>query len=78
MLLTKDPLMINDYLTMNHLKDDMYKFPHMARQVMTTKQVKETLLATDNFIIACGRSWSLRIKNIGAGMKEVSLKPFES
>lgn len=35
---------------MNHLKDNMYVFPHIARQVMTTKQVKETLLATDNFI----------------------------
>ena len=61
----------------NHLDDKMYTYPHIARQVMTSKQVRETLLATDNFIMACGRCWSLKVKNIGAGMKEVSLKPFE-
>lgn len=61
----------------NHLDDHFYKMPNRAYKVMTTKQVQETLLYTDNFILACGRSWKLKIKNIGAGMKEVSLIPFE-
>lgn len=61
----------------NHLNDRMYTFPHIAKQVMTTKQVRETLLATDNFIMACGHSWKLKVSNIGAGMKEVKLIPFE-
>lgn len=60
----------------NHLIDTFYTSPLLARQVMTTMQVKETMLATDNFITACGRSYSLSVKNIGAGMKEVRLKPF--
>lgn len=62
----------------NHLSDMMYISPGIARQVMTSQQVKETLAYTENFIMACGRCWSLKIKNIGVGMKEVTLKPFES
>lgn len=50
--------------------------PGTSRQVMTTKQVKETLQQTENFILACGHGWSLKIKNLGAGMKEVRLVPF--
>lgn len=61
----------------NHLDDRFYTLPQMARKVMTTQQVQETLLYTDNFIMACGHNWKLKIKNIGAGMKEVSLIPFE-
>lgn len=61
----------------NHLENRMYTFPTIARQIMTTKQVKQTLLATNNFIMACGKGWKLKIENIGAGMKEVRLIPFE-
>ena len=57
----------------NHLEDRMYRNPSFATQVMTAKQVKETLLATNNFIMAAGYGWKLKVKNIGAGMKEVSL-----
>ncbi len=59
----------------NHLEDRMYVYPAIAKQVMTTKQVQETLLYTDNFVMAAGRGWELNIRNLGAGMKEVSLKP---
>ena len=62
----------------NHLEDNMYVFPKVAKQVMTDKQVKETLLATNNFITAGGSCWRLNIKNIGAGMKEVTLKEYDS
>ena len=62
----------------NHLEDRMYAMPSIAKQVMTTNQVKETLLATDNFIMACGHGWKLKISNIGVGMKEVKLVPFEN
>lgn len=65
-----------DVKSFNHLSHNMYVYPKYARQVMTTKQVKETLLATDNFIMACGHGWKLKIQNIGAGMEEVTLQPF--
>lgn len=68
---------MSELIAKNHLANNMYSFPAIARQVMTTRQVKETLLHTDNFILACGRCWKLSVKNIGAGMKEVRLKPFE-
>lgn len=61
----------------NHLANNMYVFPKTARQVMTNQQVKETLLATENFIMACGHGWRLKIENLGVGMKEVTLVPFE-
>jgi hypothetical protein len=62
---------------LNHLTDMFYSQPHTARMLMTTRQVKETLLWTQNFIMACGRNWQLKVKNVGAGMKEVKLQPFE-
>jgi hypothetical protein len=62
----------------NHLNDRMYVYPSFAKQAMTSKQVKETLLATDNFVTAAGRGWKLKVKSLGAGMHEVSLIPFES
>lgn len=58
----------------NHLQDKMYVFPYSARQVMTTKELRETLTATDNFVIACGRSFKICSDRIGAGMVEVFLK----
>lgn len=61
----------------NHLNTNFYTTPAIARQVMTTKEARETIQATENFIMACGRGWSLKVKNIGAGMKEVSLQPFK-
>jgi len=65
--------MTKELQAINHLANNMYVYPANATQVMTTRQVKETLLATDNFILACGYGWKLKVKNIGAGMKEVSL-----
>ena len=69
--------MAKELQQINHLKNNMYVFPSSAKQIMTLKEVRETLLATDNFIMACGYRWKLKIKNIGAGMKEVSLIKFE-
>lgn len=67
---------MKDLKPQNHLQSNMYSYPSFAKQVMTTLQVKETLLATDNFIMACGQGWKLKVSNIGAGMKEVKLIPY--
>jgi len=63
-------------LSINHLKDNMYRNPETAYQVMTTKQVRETVLCTENYVIACGRGWSLKTTNIVGDLKEVRLVPF--
>lgn len=54
----------------------MYREPGRHKQIMTTKQVQETLLATDNFVMAAGHGWKLKFKGLGAGMQEVELVPF--
>lgn len=58
----------------NHLDKQMYIHPEIYKQVMTTREVQETFLATDNFIMACEHAYGIRVINLGAGMKEVSLK----
>jgi len=62
--------------SINHLEDRMYRNPKTNRQVMTAIQVKETLVYTNNFLTACGDNYQLKVKNIGAGMKEVTLIPY--
>lgn len=65
--------MSKDINPKNHLSNNMYAYPGIAKQVMTTEQVQETLLATDNSVFACGYMWALKVKDIGAGMKEITL-----
>ena len=65
--------MSNTPKAVNHLNKNMYDDPTNATQVMSTKEVQETIRFTDNCVIAWGRSYKLKIKNIGVGMKEVSL-----
>ena len=59
---------------MNHLGDNFYIIPATVNTTMTTKQLKETLLATDGRIISCGNLWDIKSKRIGPGVYRVSLK----
>lgn len=59
----------------NHLKIDFYSMPQSAMTTLTSKELKETLLATDGRIIACGSSWDIISKHLGAGVHRVTLKP---
>ena len=59
---------------MNHLSDSFYVQPQIASTTMTTKQLRETLLATDGRILACGYLWDIKNKNLGAGVKRVYLE----
>lgn len=61
----------------NHLNNNFYVMPSIASQMMTTRQVQETLLDTNNFVSSGGRGYRLKVKNVGAGMKQVSLVPFD-
>lgn len=58
----------------NHLGGEFYSMPRYANTTMTTKQVKETLLATDGWIMARGQGWTIVSKRIGPGVYEVFLK----
>ncbi len=59
----------------NHLKDSFYTTPKFARQMMTLKQWKETCLATDGRILACGETYELHASSRGGGMYEVRARP---
>ena len=58
----------------NHLPLSFYEIPRFARTTMTRKDLKETLLSTNGWVMACGTLWDIRSKHIGAGVYEVFLK----
>ncbi len=62
---------------MNHLRDNFYTIPGRAETTMTRKELKETLLATDGNIIACGNLYDIEHKHLGAGVYKVFLKKKE-
>jgi len=48
--------------------------PGLASKVMTTEQLRETLLATGGDILACGEIWDIKNEHLGAGVYKVFLK----
>lgn len=58
---------------MNHLGNQFYTMPEVASMTMTRKQLKETLLDTDGYTMACGHLWDIKSKHLGAGVYRVSL-----
>jgi len=48
--------------------------PHNATTTVTRKQLKEILLATEGWIMACGRCWDVKGKHLGAGVYRISLE----
>lgn len=58
----------------NYLGDNFYTMPKYARTTMTRKQLKETLLSTEGWIIALGRIWDIQSKHLGAGVYSVHLE----
>jgi len=59
---------------MNHLNNNFYTMPGLASKVMTTEQLRETLLATGGDILACGEIWDIKNEHLGAGVYKVFLK----
>ena len=52
----------------------MYVMPRYANTVMTRKELRETLKATDGWILTAGYLWNIIGKSIGAGMYRVTLE----
>lgn len=57
----------------NHLPDAAYTMPESWSGTMTTKQLRETLLATGGDILACGWSRDIKSKRLGPGVYRVWL-----
>lgn len=60
----------------NHLSDNFYHNPTLARQTMTRKQLQQTIHATDGWITACGEMWDIQARNL-AGAYVITLKKRE-
>lgn len=58
----------------NWLNPSFYTTPKFAHQIMTLRQWKETLLATNGSIISNGETWKLTQEYLGGGMREVRAK----
>lgn len=59
---------------MKALPNNMYSMPSSASTTMGRKDLREILLETDGWIMACGRAWDILSKHIGAGVYRVWLE----
>ncbi len=57
----------------NHLGENAYRIPASFSTTMNKKDLHDTLLATDGWILACGYLWDIQSQHIGAGVYKVSL-----
>lgn len=57
----------------NHLPDVFWMKPQTATVTLTTKQVQDTMIATDGVVIANGRLWDIKTKRLAPGVYRVSL-----
>jgi len=65
---------MNNAKPFNHLSTNFYAMPGACSTTMTRKQLKETLFATDGWVLACGYGWNVKSKSLGAGVYKVWLK----
>jgi hypothetical protein len=58
----------------NYLTDRFYLMPETASMTLKKKELTETLLATDGYIISRGRIKYIKSKHLGAGVYLVFLE----
>ena len=51
-----------------------YQIPWSASTTMSRKDLKELLLATDGWVMACGEIFDIKSEHLGVGVYKVSLK----
>ncbi len=54
---------------------NFYTMPDHANTTMKKEHLQETLLATDGFIMACGRMFDIKAEHIAADVYKVRLSP---
>lgn len=59
---------------MTHLPETFWTMPKFARTTLTTKELRETLMATDGWLGAAGYVYDLKSKRIGPGVYSVFLE----
>ena len=63
---------------MKVLPNSFYTVPKYSEMTMTKEDLRELLLATNGWIMACGQSWNIDSEHIGADIYRVRLvkRPF--
>lgn len=59
----------------NHLRPPSVILPRQYCQIMTTRELQETLIATEGVIRACGHLWSIKARKLGRREHYVTLSP---
>ena len=57
----------------NWLPDNFYSMPRYANTILTTKELRETVLATNGAIIAAGYLWDIKNIRVAPGAYRVWL-----
>ena len=57
----------------NHLPQQAYQTPRAWRTTWTLAQLQETLLATEDNVMAAGYTWRIQSARLAPGIYEVSL-----
>lgn len=60
---------------MKTLPDDFYNYPSSASMTITTKELRELLLATDGSAIIQGRLMDIKHLHLGAGVYRITVEP---
>ena len=56
------------------LSANFYTNPLGTSQTMTTKEAKKILLETEGWTFALGECYDIKVKNLGCGVKRITLK----
>ncbi|KKL98893.1 hypothetical protein LCGC14_1819820 [marine sediment metagenome] len=59
---------------MKILPNIFYTMPQNANITMDMEDLKELLLHSEGYIMACGHMWDIKSKYLGAGVYRVTLK----
>ncbi len=58
----------------NEVLDWLVLTPQLAHKAITRSLLREILLHTDGSMISQGRVWTIKAKNMGAGVHRISLE----
>lgn len=59
---------------MKVLPMNMYSHPDTSSVTMSAKDLRELLLESEGYIIACGSIYDIKSKHLGVGVHKVTLK----
>ena len=59
---------------MKTLPNNFYVYPHIATTTIENKELKELLLETEGWVMACGRIWNIMTKQLNTDVYKIWLE----